>query len=136
SNRRSRVSSAVQVANGCDPHDPPSFLRLDRGSNGPARVALPAVDLQLAGIAVAVLVDLAQVLLPRQQGPAADAIGGCGLVFLATQPRDELAHHPGRHLFLLGGEGESERDQLPEDHLPVIAETAEDVLPVELRASA
>src|SRR5712692_8868329 len=76
--------------------------------------------------------------LSQQEGqrPPADAPCGRGLALLLRQPPGQLLHHPRRHLLLVGGEGEAERDEVAEQDRPVVAEPIQDVAPVELRAPA
>src|SRR5258708_15320521 len=100
-------------------------------------VAGPTLGLELPRVEIALHVGLVEVLLPREQRPAADAILGCRLFLALLQPAHQLAHHPARHLLLLRGKGEPVGDEMDEEHLPVpLAETPKQVLPVQLRALA
>jgi len=100
-------------------------------------IAGPALGLRLAGVPITLDVRLVQVLLPRQQRSAADAVRACGLGLALLEAPDELAHHRLGNLILLAGKGVSVGDQVDEKDLPMaLAEALQQMVPVEVSAFA
>src|SRR5260370_33300264 len=58
-------------------------------------VAAPALDFELPRIEVALHVGLVEVLLPREQRAAADALRGGRLILALLQPADQRITHAG-----------------------------------------
>src|SRR5262249_26830784 len=100
-------------------------------------------------ILITPFLDVHHVLGPREHGPLADRPVLAGsLAGRATRagdrrlmgrrpqalllPTDQQAHHPGRELRLLLRVNVAEQDQMAQQDRPVLAETAEQAIPIKL----
>src|SRR5205823_11662129 len=112
-----RAASLVDVL------DRPSPVDAILGSHVPARYD--------AGVLVAVLADVEQVLSAGQQGAAADAVFGRRTIQLSLEAREQFAGDVGRETMSLGRIHKTEEDEVEEQHLPLRFEALHQTSPID-----
>jgi hypothetical protein len=86
---------------------------------------------QRAHVAVAPALDVEQVLLPRQQRAATDALAERGSAHGVAQTAQQVVHDPVRDALAVGGVDEAEQDQMRQQDPPVWTESTHQALPVD-----
>jgi hypothetical protein len=86
---------------------------------------------QRPNVEIAPALDVKEVLLPREQGAATDALSRRGSTHRVAEPTQEIVHDPVRDALAVGRVDEAEQDQVRQQDVPVRTEAAQQALPVD-----